>query len=133
MKSPAYNICEIIVAAGLATLGTDLFYSDLPATVTGNIAGVFDTGGYPQAGNLEIDLFRPTVMIKVKGKRGDYDGAYSFMYSLLGSVNGARSTTTTDANIILVRPISDILFIGYDDDNRPEFTLNLELMRTPNS
>lgn len=131
MKSPAYNICEILSSAGLGTLGVDLFYSDLPATISGTIVGIFDTGGYPPDDNALLENFNPTVMARIKGRRDNYQQAYDKAYSIFSTLNGQHNVSVTDFRIILISALSDILWIGYDDDNRPEFTINFLAMRTP--
>lgn len=134
MKSAAYNICELIVAAGLGTLGTDLFYSDLPADVSGLIVGVFDTGGYPPEGNPTSEIFRPTVMVAVKGERDQYQEAYDRAYLLFSTLHGQGNVSSvTDFRILQIWSISDVLWVGYDEENRPEFTINFSVQRAPKS
>lgn len=129
MNAPSVDIANIMAdesALGLA-IGTDLFVSEMPATPDACVA-VYDTGGYNPQPNY--DYQRPTVQVRVRGAKGAYVTMHALAQLIRDLLNGSHDVTESGARYIGMWAEGDVLFLGYDDNHRPQASINFRLHRT---
>ncbi len=127
MLSPSRDVAQLIedAALGFGVFGTDLFVSKQPDSPNECIT-IFDTGGEDPEARYVYD--RPFVQILVRGL--SYDAAYLQLTTIRGAVNGQNNITLNGTRYIQILQQSDIIFTGYDDQDRAELTLNFAIHRT---
>ena len=131
MNSPAIDIAGILATAGVGTISTDLFVSEQPDSPDKCVT-VFDTGGFPPESNYVYD--KPTINIRVRGKRGGYANAYAVAQSVKDALKDLTnedlgSSGDTD-RIISVWCMGDVIALGKDEQGRPMLSLNFRIHRT---
>jgi len=128
MNSPAYDVANILesTAFGLGVIGTDIFIGREPASPD-NCITVFDTGGYePESSDVVYEL--PTVMIKVRNKT--YTNGYAKIAAIKAALHKAANIAEGTTRYIAIWAQSDIITLGYDDNNRALFSVNFRIHRT---
>jgi hypothetical protein len=129
MNPPSEDIKDILDDAsslGL-TFATDLFVSEMPISPDACVA-IYDTGGEPAEPDYVYE--RPTVQVKVRGARGRYRDAHILAQTIRDLLNGMHNEELNGARYIAIWIETDVIFIGYDESHRPQFTLNLRIHRT---
>jgi hypothetical protein len=132
---PAFDIATYfdgLVTPSL-TLGTDLFYSKSPDVVPADspIVVVLDSGGFDPEANKERTHFQPTIQIIIAGSPGKYDVGRLIADQI--------QTAITNAGFVYVSPdgftyygsfqMGDINWLGYNENNRPKWSMNFRLYR----
>ena len=130
MRSPALDIAELLESseAGLNyVIGTNLFVDNAPHTI-GKCTTVIDvTGGSPALGYV---YEYPSIQLFQRGDKHNYLGAYNTLHAARTYLHGLHGVTIGGSTYILIKVISDILSLGYDDNNRPLLSCNFRLHRT---
>jgi len=144
MTAPTTNVKDIL----LAVPGTAVFAkpSTAPVDTWGLFIGkqpddnsgifdrsitLYDTGGASPLPHLALDY--PHVMINVRGKPEQYTATREKAVALKNILLGLPSRDINGDRIVSVTLNGDINFVGYDDRNRPEFTLNFRLIVEPDA
>ena len=128
MNSPAVDIAGILATAGVGTIATDLFVSEQP-DLPDECVTVFDTGGFPPESNYIYK--KPTVNIRVRGKRGGYVNAYAVAKSVQDALHDLTNEDIDSVNrIISVWCMGDVIALGKDEQGRPQLSLNFRIHRT---
>lgn len=128
MNSPSEDVKDMITqSAGVGTFGVGVFISVEPPTPDLCVT-IYDTGGYPA--DLAVDIYNPTIQVRVRGAVGGYQAAYQKALAVLTLLHGVHNETWNGTRYILIRAMSDILNVGEDDKGRPILTINFQLMRT---
>ena len=128
MNSPAVDIAGILVTAGVGTIKTDLFVSKQPTTPDECVT-VFDTGGFPPESNYVYE--KPTVNVRVRGKKGGYRNAYAVTASVKDALHDKTNEDIDSVSrIIAIWCMGDIIPLGDDDNGRPMFSVNFRIHRT---
>jgi hypothetical protein len=125
MSSPAANIATLLQTASIGTLGTDLFVGRLPETVNYAIS-VFDSGGPTPSPKWARDYKDIQIIVRgdVNGYSTAWDKAESIKTYLLGLANQTIGTDVySNFNMR-----TDNTFIGYNENNCPQFSLNFRIM-----
>ena len=125
MSSPAVDIAGLLEAQGLGTAGTTLFVGRDPGGTTLTIS-VYDTGGLPP--NPKYSRDEPSVQIAVWGAANDYSGGYTKALAIKDYLLGLTSQTIGTKTYFAFNMRTDITFVGYDQNQRPQFTLNFRLI-----
>mgnify|MGYP003147214508 CR=1 FL=1 len=129
MNSPAVDISAILALSSSATSlteGTDLFVSREP-TRPDAVVSIFDTGGFEPASSTERNDF-PTIQVRVRSTT--YTLAYSTMETIKGVLHKFKNTTINSTLYQGIWASSDIISLGYDENDRPTLTLNFRIHRT---
>ena len=127
MRSPAIDVKDVLDDAALGTFGTDLFVSKLPDSPDACVC-VFDTGGFaPESGYV---YERPTVQVQVRGAVGAYEAAYNKAVAVKNALHDLHNQSWGVSRYIGIWAMSDVLHLGYDDKNRPLFSVNFRIHRT---
>jgi len=130
MRSAALDIRQMLADAGLGTIGTDLFVDQEPSTPHACIT-CYDSGG--EGPEPTVDLYHPTVMVKVRGNPRDFNGTYAKAMNVLTTLHGKNEVTVGGSRYLLVLATGDIMTMPRDELDRPSFTINFRMMRTPSS
>ena len=109
------------------TFGTNMFIGFTPETPD-NCICIYDTGGYPPQSNY--DYFKPTIQIMIRGNKQDYQSAWDDAKQLMTALHGVHGEVINLTTYIQILSMSDILFLGYDKNKRPEFSINFEIHRS---
>jgi len=131
MNSSAEDIATILETSSAGTgltVGTDLFVSREPDTPDA-VVSVFDTGGGEPSSGIERYDF-PTVQVRVRGDKMDYENAYVTMESIKTALHKYANQTVNGTKYIAIWASSDIFSLGYDENDRPLLTLNFRIHRT---
>jgi len=131
MNPPIEDLKDMIVAAPSIvdlTFGTDLFLSKMPSTPDKCVA-LFDTGGLAPY-LIGVVLDRPTVQVKIRGKQGGYKDAYTVGESIKDFFEEQHDTIINGTRYLQIYPMQDVVFLNYDELDRPLFTINFRMDRT---
>jgi hypothetical protein len=131
MNSPAEDIKDIIElsSSGLSLVfATDLFVSKMKEDVNQCVCIYDGPGGSPEA-NYDLDY--PTVQVRVRGNRMAYREAYALANDIKQLLHGMTNETINGTRYIEIVCSGDIMHIGYDESERPIFSVNFDIMRTP--
>lgn len=131
MNAPSIDIQTLLAASstGLAS-GTDLFVSLEPdgGNIADKIVTVFDTGGLEPA--TYVTLLSPNIQVRIRGERGEFEEGYALAELVRDTLHAVSNTTVEGTRYIHIIASTDINFLGYDDNNRPVWTVNFRIMRT---
>jgi hypothetical protein len=129
MNAPAQDIKDILVDASIGlTFNTNLFVGKEPADVNVLCVTVLDSGGFDSDPNYSYE--RPTVQVRVRGAVGGYQAAYAKAAQVKSTLHGNTLTEKNNARYIVILCMGDILPLGFDEENRPLFTVNFRIHRT---
>ena len=126
MNAPSQDIKDILVADGIGTFGTDLFVSKQPSTPDA-VVTVYDTGGFAPEGTTSDHY--PTVQVLIRGDQNSYRTTYTKAENVRDSLHRLHDETWNSTKYIAIWAMSDIIFVGYDENERPEFSINFRMHR----
>ena len=132
MNSPSVDIKDMLAssAVGVGTFNTDLFIGEEPTGVKTQdaVVTIFDTGGF--APEAMVDIHYPTVMVRIRGTKNGYLAAYTKAESIKTALHKLTKETWNSTLYIQILAQSDILFNGYDEKDRPVFSINFGIQRS---
>lgn len=117
-------------SASVATSGTDLFIGIMPNSPDLCVALYEYSGTSP----LEVmvddaaTLERPSVQVMTRGPRNDYPAARDLMVSVRDTLTAITNETISGVTFLRVAQISSINALGVDENERPRFTLSLQIV-----
>jgi hypothetical protein len=127
MSSPAADIGAMLAANGVGTIGTNIFISLMPNTPDAVIA-LYDSGGFPGESGYKYEY--PTIQVRIRGAKGQYISAYAKAEAVRNFLHDRANITWGVNRYIGIWSMSDILFLGQDELNRPELSINFRIHRT---
>ena len=129
MNAPSEDIKDILEGMSALALifATDLFISEMPDEPDQCVC-IYDTGGEPAEVNYIYE--KPTIQIRVRGAKGAYLATHELAQSIRDTLNGLNNETWNGARYVGIWAMGDVLFINYDDNHRPIFTINFRIHRT---
>ncbi len=134
MAAPSVDFKDLLSTAGVgtwqATTGWALAVSREPATPD-QVVTIYDTGG--QDPNAKWLLDNPTVQVRVRGSPNDYPATYAKAIAVKDALLGLTPQTLDSIDYVGVWMVGDVIFIGYDELQRPRFTTNWQITREPAS
>jgi len=90
------------------------------------VIAVYDTGGLAPEPGLDINY--PTIQIVVRGEPDGYVDAHKKCRDIRDSLLGRPSEVRGGDTWASVTMPHDIIPLGYDDNERPEFSMNFQLI-----
>lgn len=131
---PSMDIKDMLVAASIGTFaaknGWAIYIGEEPPEPDTCIT-IYDTGGFDPNPAFLLDF--PTIQIRVRGSESGFVEAFNKMQSikdeLLGRDVEVWNTTRYDG----IWMVSDIVYLGTDERNRPLFVTNWRIAREPDS
>lgn len=103
-----------------------IYLEKLPQTPAAAI-GIFSVGGFEASGTHGYDL--PVISVQVRGAAHDVPGALAKSAEVYAALQGLHSTTLPDGTyVVSCKGLqSGPNFIGFDDNDRPGYSLNFSL------
>lgn len=131
MNSPSADIGTMLVNDLGLTIGLNLFISKTPTSPDKCIT-VIDTPGYSPSLTLKrSETFdSPAIQILSRGNKQNYLEAYASLEEIKRYLHGKSQHTIGLTRYIIILAESDILSLGYDDNNRPLLSCNFLMNRT---
>lgn len=127
--SAAEHVGAILVAASIGALTGSTQWpirlGVLPATPN-QVIGIVDTPG--QSPNPKWALDYPGVQVVVRTGEFDYNIGYDKARAIKDAVLGIDSYTSGGDRIVSTAMLSDISYIGQDENNRCMFSLNFRFI-----
>lgn len=132
MNPPCEDIKDMLEADSSLALEykTNLFIALQPESPDYCVT-VTDSGGF--GGSLQYVLQRPSVQVRIRGEKFKYLNTYnklSVIKNYLTSQSVGFGVTWNGTRYISIVELGDILFIGYDSNNRPLLSCNFVIERT---
>lgn len=90
---------------------------------------IVDTGGLPSNPKWLLDF--PTVQVLVRGGANNYLNTWRVAKAVKDLCLGLTSTDINGDRYVSITQLSDLAFIGRDDNNRPTFSMNFSLIIEP--
>lgn len=132
MPSIEEGLRDKIATAGLgaveSTTGWSITIGLLPASPDEAIV-ITKSGGEPPDPKWLLDF--PHFQIRVRGAKGNYQGAQSKAQDIKDLLLGIASQDVSGDRWVSLTMLSDIAFMGYDQNQRPNFTLNIRMIIEP--
>lgn len=131
---PEVLVKDLLVTAGVGTFGGASGWSinigRLPAKPLTAIA-IIQTGGL--AANPKYLLDWPSIQIMVRGGVNGYAAARNKVQEIKDKLLGLPSQTLSGERIVQINMIGDISSLGFDDQDRPLFSANFQMIIEPSS
>jgi len=125
----AENLTDFMATGGIGTKGTTLFFSSIPPLPDALVA-VLPSGGYPP--DLYLPIADPTFQIRIRA--ATYAAAETKAAAVAAlfrdAAGRAKSNFTIGStHVYLAQFLQEptTAFLGYDANNRAEFSCNLHL------
>lgn len=136
MLSASEDLKDILEGDGVGTFASEAanvwsIRVSLMPTSPNRCIVIYDSGGAPP--NPKFLLDEPTVNIRIRGNKLDYKATYAKALSVRDALLGRSPVTVNTTRYIGFFAASDVAFIGYDDNQRPLFSLNIRMYREPSS
>lgn len=123
---------DLLVAAGVgvfaATSGWSIAVGKQP-DAPNTVVTVVRTGGTAPSPKWLLDF--PKLQVRVRGAPGDYQGAVAKAQAVKEALLGLPSQDLSGDRWVSVTMASDINTLGWDESNRPMFSLNFSLIIEP--
>lgn len=129
MNSPAADIQDLLNGSGLFTEGTNLFIGKMPDTPHECVC-VYDIAGMPPNAMIAHDEF-PMVTVHVRGERFAYANSYSNCRTVITELH-RKANYMVDSSVRIISILSqhDPIFLGYDEKERPTWSMSFLINRT---
>lgn len=132
MADNAVGIKDLLETAGVgvfaALSGWSIAISKEPQQPD-TVVTVYNTGGPPPNPRYLLDF--PNVQVRVRGGKGGYEAAQAKAQACKDALLGIPSQVLNGDNWNGITMQSDVMLIGYDETNRPIFTMNFSLIIEP--
>ncbi len=134
MSSPSEGIRDLLVAAGVGTFnapsGWSIHISRMPAKPDTCIV-IYDSGGKPSNPKWLLDF--PTIQVRVRGDENGYLAAQAKCKAVVDALLGLPSQDINGDRWVMITQLSAPTFLGYEDNKRPQFSINFQLTIEPAS
>lgn len=125
-------ISDKIVAAGLGTFesttGWGIFIGREPTTPDTAII-IARSGGLSPNPKWLLDY--PNIQVRVRGAKHNYSGAHDKGEEIKDLLLGITSQDVDGDRWVSITMPGDMGFIGYDENDRPHFSLNFQMIVEP--
>lgn len=132
MASIVEGIKDLLVLAGVgsfnASSGWSIHIGREPMEPDTCIT-IASTGGLPSNPAYLLDF--PNVQIRVRGRASSYQDAEAKVQEVKDALLGLPSQDLNGDRWVSITQLTDIVHIGFDDNSRPLFTVNLALIIEP--
>ena len=128
MANYAVGMKDILEAAGIGIFKTDLFVGKMPEDPDAAVS-VMRAGGENASPKWLLD--RPSMQVRIRGDKNGYIAAETKAQTVKDALLGLPSQDVNGDRWVQVNMIGDIVPLGFDDENRPKFSLNWALIIEP--
>jgi len=133
--SLAVDIKDRLVTDGIgtfaATSGWGIYISREPTTPDTSIT-IYETGSVTEP-SPKFKLDFNTFQIRVRGARNGYAAAEAKTAAIKAALLGLGGVTLNSTKYVGIWMVTDILFLKYDEGERPIFVTNWRVAREPSS
>lgn len=123
-------IADKLQSASVAFTATDLFIGIMPDQPDRCLA-IYEYAGSPPL-EVMVDnnatLERPSIQLLARAGRNDYPTARALIEAARDTLTGIANETISGERFLRVNQISSINALGVDDNDRPEFSLSLQVV-----
>ena len=123
-------VADRLQSASVAFAAVDLFIGIMPDKPDKCVA-IYEYAGAQPLEVLVDDaatLERPSIQVMTRGARNDYPSARALMDQVRDTLTGITNETISGERFLRVNQISSINALGVDDNDRPRFTLSLQVV-----
>ena len=123
-------LADRLQSASIAFAAQDLFLGLMPDQPDKCVALYKYAGAQPLEvlTNNSATLERPSVQVLVRAGRNDYPTGKALMEAVRDSLTEITNETISDQRFLRVNQISSINALGVDANDRPRFTLSLQVV-----
>lgn len=125
---PISDGAKSLLTSHVSSSGWTIEIGVLPATPD-KVIMISDTGGFDPNPKWLLDF--PTLQILVRGVVGGYLATWAEGKAVKDILLGLSSADVNDDRWDAVNILSDLSFIGVDENHRPQFTINFALIVEP--
>lgn len=111
-----------------AATGWGIYIGKMPSSPDTVILVTY-SGGLPSDPKWLLDY--PNIQVRVRGAKGHYSGARAKAQQIKDLLLGISSEDHTAGRWVAINLLSDIAFMGYDANERPEFSVNFNMITHP--
>jgi len=132
MTSPAVEISTFLQTGGIGTLGASSdwgIFTGREPTDPDTAVTVYDTPSAPS--NPKFLLDEPSIQTRIRGAINGYLGGYDKAQEIKDLLLGIPKQVIGQATYVGIWQTSDIMFLKFDDNDRPLFTINWRMFREP--
>jgi len=129
MNVPSQDIKDFLLesSTGLSIIfATDLFVAKMPETPDECVC-IYDSGGGSPEVNYEYDF--PSVQVRVRGNRFAYQTGWALAKDVRDVLHGKTNEIINSTRYIQIVSSGDIIFVTWDEMERPIFSINFEIHR----
>jgi len=132
MTSPAVSVKDLLVAASIGVAGGSadwaIYVGSMPEKPDRMVA-VTDSGGRGNWTKWLLDF--PSIQIRVRGRKGDYNTARGKLVDCETAILGLEPQVVNSDRIVSITALGGLAFLGYDANERPEFVYNFNMIIEP--
>ena len=128
----AEGLKDLLVAAGVGVFKAETGWTiqiGREPTEPDTAISIWETGGFPPSSAWLLDF--PTAQIRVRGARNGYQAARSKMRDVKDALLGIDSQDLNGDRWVAINMLSDIVWLGYSEEELPQFTANFQLIIQP--
>lgn len=106
------------------------FPNRFPTEAVDECISVKLTGGFPTS--QWTGKRQPSFQILVRGRKGGEEDCENKAYELFNSLTNLKEVMIGEDSVVIIRAsTSDPIFIGYDENDRPQYSLNFNCVVRP--
>lgn len=123
-------LADKLQSASVATVATNLFIGLMPNDPDVCMA-LYEYAGSPPLEVLVSNadtLERPSVQVITRAGRNDYPTAKTLIENARNALTGITDETISGVRFLRVNQISSINALGVDENDRPRFSLSLQVV-----
>ena len=124
------SLADRLQAASVATIATNLFIGLMPDDPDTCVA-LYEYAGSPPMEVLvdnTATLERPSVQVITRAGRNDYPTAKTLIENVRDTLTDITDDTISGVRFLRVNQISSINALGVDENDRPRFSLSLQVV-----
>ncbi len=134
IANPAVGIKDLLVTAGVgvfaATSGWGIYVGQQPSDLD-TVVTVYNSGG--KNADPKFLLQEPSIQVRIRGAANGYVAAYDKAAEVQDELLGIPSQVVNGDQWDGITAIGDINNLGFDESQRPMFSLNFSLIVEPAS
>jgi hypothetical protein len=117
-------------SASVAVTASNMFIGLMPSSPDQCVTLYEYAGSPPYEVMVDNDatLERPSVQVITRASRNDYPAARALIESVRDNLTGIVNETISGVTFLRVNQISSINALGSDDNDRPRFSLSLQVV-----
>lgn len=123
-------LADRLQSASVATIATDLYIGLMPNSPDTCVA-LYEYAGSPPMEVLvdnTATIERPSVQVITRAGRNDYPTARALIENVRDTLTDITDDTISGVRFLRVTQISSINALGVDENDRPRFSLSLQVM-----